>query len=77
MIEIFDGAMGTMLQAGGLKAGACPEMMNIESSEIVKNVHKAYIEAGSTIITTNTFGASAIKLEHYGLASRMRELKMK
>ena len=74
MIEIFDGAMGTMLQAGGLKAGACPEMMNIESSEIVKNVHKAYIEAGSTIITTNTFGASAIKLEHYGLASRMREL---
>ena len=74
MIEIFDGAMGTMLQAGGLKAGACPEMMNIDSPEIVKNVHKAYIEAGSTIITTNTFGASAIKLEHYGLASRMREL---
>ena len=74
MIEIFDGAMGTMLQAGGLKAGACPEMMNIESSEIVKNVHKAYIEAGSTIITTNTFGASAIKLEHYGLASRIKEL---
>lgn len=76
MIEIFDGAMGTMLQAGGLKAGACPEMMNVEYPEIVKNVHKAYIEAGSTIITTNTFGASAIKLEHYGLSSRMRELNI-
>lgn len=74
MIEIFDGAMGTMLQEGGLKAGACPELMNIENPEIVKKIHNAYIEAGSTIITTNTFGASTIKLEHYGIADRMREL---
>ena len=74
MIEIFDGAMGTMLQEGGLKAGACPELMNVENPEIVKKIHNAYIEAGSTIITTNTFGASIIKLEHYGLSNRMREL---
>ena len=74
MIHIFDGAMGTMLQSGGLKAGACPELMNIEQPEVVKNVHKAYIEAGSTIIETNTFGASSLKLEHYDLAHRMTEL---
>ena len=74
MIHIFDGAMGTMLQSGGLKAGACPELMNIEQPEVVKNVHKAYIEAGSTIIETNTFGASSLKLEHYGLTDRMAEL---
>ncbi|MBR2179991.1 MAG: homocysteine S-methyltransferase family protein [Selenomonadaceae bacterium] len=74
MIQIFDGAMGTMLQAGGLKAGACPELMNIELPEVVKNIHRAYIEAGSTIITTNTFGASRLKLSHYGLESRMAEL---
>ena len=67
MLEIFDGAMGTMLQAGGLKAGACPELMNVESPEVVK-------DAGSTIITTNTFGASSLKLTHYGIADRMREL---
>lgn len=74
MFEIFDGAMGTMLQEGGLKPGACPELMNVENPELVKKIHKAYIDAGSTIITTNTFGASTLKLEHYGLASRMSEL---
>ncbi|MBR6012434.1 MAG: homocysteine S-methyltransferase family protein [Selenomonadaceae bacterium] len=74
MIEIFDGAMGTMLQQGGLKAGACPELMNIESPEVVKKIHRAYIDAGSTIITTNTFGASSLKLSHYGIAERMEEI---
>ena len=74
MIEIFDGAMGTMLQAGGLKAGACPELMNIEAPEVVKKIHREYIEAGATIIETNTFGASSLKLVHYGLENRVREL---
>lgn len=74
MIHIFDGAMGTMLQAGGLKPGACPELMNIEHPDVVKSIHEAYIKAGSTIIETNTFGASTIKLEHYGLADLMTEL---
>ena len=76
MIHIFDGAMGTMLQAGGLKPGACPELMNIENPDVVKSIHKAYAEAGSTIVETNTFGASRLKLEHYGLADRTRELNM-
>ncbi len=74
MIEIFDGAMGTMLQAGGLQAGACPELMNVEAPEVVKKIHRAYIEAGATIIETNTFGASSLKLSHYGLENRVREL---
>ena len=74
MIKIFDGAMGTMLQKGGLKAGACPELMNVENADVVKKIHRAYIDAGSNIITTNTFGASTIKLAHYGISNRMREL---
>ncbi len=76
MIEIFDGAMGTMLQKGGLKAGACPELMNVENPEVVRKIHRAYIDAGATIIETNTFGASSLKLEHYGIAERCRELNL-
>ena len=76
MIHIFDGAMGTMLQAGGLKPGACPELMNLQQPEVVQKVHEAYVKAGSTIIETNTFGACALKLEHYGLASRTAEINM-
>ena len=74
MIEIFDGAMGTMLQSGGLKAGACPELMNVTSPDVVKKIHRAYIDAGATIVETNTFGASRIKLAHYDLADKVREL---
>jgi len=74
MIEIFDGAMGTMLQEGGLKPGACPELMNVERPEVVKKIHRAYIDAGATIIESNTFGASSLKLAHYGIADRVREL---
>lgn len=74
MIEIFDGGMGTMLQARGLKPGACPELMNLERPEVVIGIHREYIAAGATYITTNTFGGSPLKLEHYGLSDRCEEL---
>jgi len=74
MIHIFDGAIGTMLQSAGLKPGACPELINIEQPEIIQAVHRAYVEAGAMILETNTFGASALKLAHYGLADRMAEI---
>lgn len=62
----FDGAMGTMLQSRGLIAGEIPEMYNIIHPEIIKEVHEKYIEAGSDIITTNTFGANELKLKDTG-----------
>lgn len=71
---VGDGAMGTMLQAQGLQAGACPELWNVENPKAIRAVHAAYIEAGSRMIGTNTFGGNRIKLEAYGLSDRVREL---
>ena len=71
---LCDGAMGTMLQAHGLQPGACPELWNIERPEVIRAIHAAYIEAGSRIISTNTFGANRLKLESYGMAERAIEL---
>lgn len=62
-VLIFDGAMGTVLQQRGLKAGDIPERLNIENSEDIIDIHKSYLEAGAEILTTNTFGANALKLD--------------
>ncbi|MBC9784075.1 homocysteine S-methyltransferase family protein [Heliobacterium chlorum] len=74
MIKIFDGAMGTMLQAAGLKPGACPEQFNLENPAAVTAIHRQYVEKGADIIETNTFGANRIKLSHYGLRDKVREI---
>lgn len=74
MIQIFDGAIGTMLQNAGMKPGDCPELLNITNPKLVQEVHRAYFEAGSDIIETNTFGASGIKLAEYNLSDRMEEV---
>ena len=60
----FDGGMGTLLQAKGLKAGELPEIWNITHSDIIKNIHLAYLNAGSNIITSNTFGANCLKFDN-------------
>lgn len=57
----FDGGMGTLLQAKGLKPGELPETWNINHAEEIIGIHQAYISAGSDIVLTNTFGANALK----------------
>lgn len=61
-ILILDGAMGTMLQARGMPAGQSPDQFCMESPAILADIHNAYIDAGSDIITTCTFGANPFKL---------------
>ena len=64
----LDGAMGTLLQQNGLKPGMQPEEMNLTAGEAVTAIHRTYVEAGSRIIYTNTFGANAHKLAPTGLS---------
>jgi len=71
---LLDGAMGTMLFAAGLESGDCPEEWNVLHPDKVRAIHRAYIEAGSQIILTNTFGGSTVRLGGHGLGNRVVEL---
>lgn len=67
-ILIYDGATGTLLQeSGALKAGACPEELNLSNPSAIKSIHLDYVKAGADIIETNSFGGSRLKLKVYGL----------
>jgi len=72
-----DGSMGVFLQRYGLKGGECPDYWNIIHPEIIEDVHKKYLEAGSNLITTNTFGANRIKLREFGLDEKIKEINSK
>ena len=71
---IIDGAWGTELQKQGLKPGESPEALNLERPEIVEAVAASYVEAGSRIIITNTFGGTRYTLERHGLAEKVAEV---
>ncbi len=69
-VLVSDGAMGTMLIERGLKPGDCPEKLNLEKPEILRDIACLYLESGSDIVSTNTFGGSPLKLADYDLDSQ-------
>ena len=69
---LFDGGMGTMLQKFGLEAGSCPDYYNISHPDVVQQIHRAYMEAGSRFITTKTFSAEAGRLRSVRQGGRNR-----
>jgi len=69
-VLLGDGAMGTQLQQAGLESGGCGEAWNLDHPDRVLAIQRAYAEAGSDCIITNTFGASRIMLERHGQADR-------
>lgn len=71
---LSDGAMGTQLQAAGLAVGECGDAWNLEHPERVKLLQKAYVDAGSDCITTNTFGACRLSLKRHNLEGKVAEI---
>ncbi len=71
---IADGATGTILMAAGLPPGTPPELWNVQRPDQILQLHRSYLDAGSQIILTNTFGGSRIKLAAAGLGGRTGEL---
>ncbi len=73
-IMLLDGATGTELQKRGMPRGVCPEEWTADHPDVIKEIQRSYIEAGSDIIYSSTFGGSRIKLAEYGLGDRTVEL---
>jgi len=73
-VLVSDGAWGTYLFKKGLKTGDCPELWNLTNRDDVLCIAQSYIDAGSDIIETNSFGASSFKLRQYNLESRIDEI---
>lgn len=71
---LADGAMGTMLFAAGLQFGDPPETWNLEHPDVVRRIQRGYLEAGSRILLTNTFGGNRLRLRLHGLHDRVDEL---
>ena len=73
-VLLADGAMGTQLQRAGLEPGGCGEAWNVDHPDRVLAIQRAYVEAGSDCLITNTFGASRIMLARHGEADRSQAI---
>ncbi len=73
-VLLVDGATGTQLMASGLEAGDAPERLNLDRPEVVWGLHQSYVDAGSDIVLTNTFGGSSYRLALHKLDDRVIEI---
>jgi 5-methyltetrahydrofolate--homocysteine methyltransferase len=73
-VLLSDGAWGTFLHSKGMDPGECPEFWNISHRSDVLDIAEAYVQAGSDIVGTNSFGGSRLKLSQYGFDDRVSEI---
>ncbi|MFN8607235.1 MAG: bifunctional homocysteine S-methyltransferase/methylenetetrahydrofolate reductase [Vulcanimicrobiota bacterium] len=73
-IIVFDGGMGTSLYDKGIFINTCFDELNLTNADLVREVHREYVAAGSDVIETNTFGANRFKLAAHGLEKRVHDV---
>lgn len=73
-VTLADGAMGTMLFSSGLQFGDPPEVWNLTQPDVIRRIHRGYLDAGSLVILTNTFGGNRLRLSLHGNEERVAEL---
>ena len=74
-IIILDGATGSNLMAAGMPMGVCPEMWILEHPDVILDLQRRYVEAGTNIVYAPTFTGNRIKLAEYGLEDRLEEIE--
>ncbi|MDD5064918.1 MAG: homocysteine S-methyltransferase family protein [Phycisphaerae bacterium] len=75
-VFLLDGAMGTQLIARGIELGRCYDCLNIEQPDAILEIHRAYLEAGSDAVLTNTFGANRFTLARHGFSDKVRQINI-
>lgn len=76
-IQVFDGAMGTMLYSKGIYINRSYDELNLVAPDLVREVHAEYVRAGADIIETNTYSSTFHKLQPYGLEGSLREINIR
>ena len=73
---LCDGAMGTLLYANGVFINRSYDELNLSQPDLIRNVHRDYLQAGSEIIETNTFGANAFRLARHSMVDQVRAINL-
>src|SRR5574337_273134 len=71
---LADGAMGTLIHSKGIPLDTCFDELNLSNPALIKEIHRAYLDAGADLIETNTFGANYYRLGSHGLADNVKEI---
>jgi homocysteine S-methyltransferase len=74
---LFDGAVGTLLNARGVPLGYCKDELNLTNPDLVRSIHRDYLRAGADVIETNTWGANLVRLSAFELEEEVREINLR
>ena len=73
---LCDGAMGTLLYARGIFINRCYDELNLSQADLIRGIHRDYLQAGAEVVETNTFGANSFRLARHGLTDRVRDVNL-